>query len=68
MDAKYKDGLTFKWLTVKSLISLDQVVTTYKIFYDHCPENLRHTLTEYDPRFQSIEADIGQICKFPQLD
>ena len=45
-NAEYKDGWTYKWLPVKSLISFDQRVMTYKIFHDLCPENLRHKFTE----------------------
>ena len=45
-NAKYKDGWTCKWLTVKSLISFDQGVMTYKILHDLCPENRRHKFTE----------------------
>ena len=45
-NAKYKDGWTCKWLNVKSLISFDQGVMTYKILHDLCPENLRHKFTE----------------------
>ena len=41
-NAKYKDGWICKWLSVKSLISFDQGVMTYKILHDLCPENLRH--------------------------
>ena len=40
------DGWACKWLTVKSLISFDQGVMTYKILHDLCPENLRHKFTE----------------------
>ena len=40
------DGLVAKWFTVKSLISFDQGVMTYKILHDLCPENLRHNFTE----------------------
>ena len=45
-NAKYKDGWTCKWLSVKSLISFDQGVMTYKILHDLCPENLLHKFTE----------------------
>ena len=45
-NAKYKDGWTCKWLSVKSLISFDQGVMTYKTLHDLFPENLRHKFTE----------------------
>ena len=34
------------WLDVKSLISFDQGVMTYKILYGLCPDSLRHKLVE----------------------
>ena len=46
MDAKYKDGWNCEWLNVKSLLSFDNGVMTYKILHDLCPENLRHKFTE----------------------
>ena len=50
--AKYKDGWTCTWLTVKSLISFDQGVMTYRILHDLCPENLRqiHDIRVYDQK------------------
>ena len=46
VDAKYKDGWNCEWLNVKSLLSFDKGVMTYKILHDLCPENLRHKFTE----------------------
>ena len=45
-NAKYKDGCNCNWLDVKSLISFDQGVMTYKILHGLCPDNLRHKLVE----------------------
>ena len=45
-NAKYKDGWDCDWLDVKSLISFDQGVMTYKILYGLCPDNLRHKFIE----------------------
>ena len=45
-DAKYKDGLNCNGLDVKSLISFDQGVMTYKILHGLCPDNLRHKFVE----------------------
>ena len=45
-NAKYKDGLDCNWLDVKSLISFDQGVMTYKILHGLCPDNLRHKFVE----------------------
>ena len=45
-NAKYKDGWNCNWLDVKSLISFDQGVMTYKILHGLCPDNLRHTFVE----------------------
>ena len=44
--AKYKDGWNFNWLDVRSLISFDQGVMTYKILHGLCPDNLRHKFVE----------------------
>ena len=46
MDARYKDGWTCRWLVVKSFISFEKGVMTYRILHDLNPENLRHTFTE----------------------
>ena len=45
-NAKYKDGWNCNWLDVKSLISFDQGVMTYKILHGLCPDNLRHKFVE----------------------
>ena len=45
-NAKYKDGWICKLLSVKSLISFDQGVMTYKILHGLCPENLHHKFNE----------------------
>ena len=45
-NAKYKDGWNCNWLDVKSLISFDQGVITYKILHGLCPEKLRHKCVE----------------------
>ena len=45
-EAKYKDGWNCNWLDVKSLISFDQGVMTYKILHGLCPDNLRHKFVE----------------------
>ena len=45
-NAKCKDGWNFNWLDVKSLISFDQEVMTYKIPHGLCPDNLRHKFVE----------------------
>ena len=45
-NARYKDGWTCQWLTVKSLISFEKGVMTYRILHDLCTENLRHKFTE----------------------
>ena len=45
-NAKYKDGWNCNWQDVKSLISFDQGVMTYKILHGLCPENLRHKCVE----------------------
>ena len=45
-NARYKDGWTCERLTVKSLISFENGVMTYRILHDLCPENLRHKITE----------------------
>ena len=45
-NAKYKDGWNCNWLDVKSLISFDQGVMTYKILHGLCPDNLCHKFVE----------------------
>ena len=45
-NAKYKDGWDCNWLDVKSLISFDLGVMTYKILHGLCPDNLRHKFIE----------------------
>ena len=45
-NAKYKNGWNCNWLDVKSLISFDQGVMTYKILHGLCPDNLRHRFVE----------------------
>ena len=45
-NAKYKDEWNCNWLDVKSLISFDQGIMTYKILHDLCPDNLRHEFIE----------------------
>ena len=45
-NANYKDGWNCDWLDVKSLISFDQRVMTYKILHGLCPDNLRHKCVE----------------------
>ena len=45
-NAKYKDGWNCNWLDVKSLISFDQGVMTYKILHGLCPDNPRHKFVE----------------------
>ena len=45
-NAKYKDGWNCNWLDVKSLISLDLGVMTYKILHGLCPDNLRNKSVE----------------------
>ena len=45
-SANYEDGWSCNWLGVKSLISLDLRVMTYKILHGLCPENLRHKCVE----------------------
>ena len=46
VGAKYKDCWNCEWLNVKSLLSFDKGVMTYKILHDLCPENLQHKFTE----------------------
>ena len=45
-NAKYKDGWNCNWLDVKSLISFDQGVRTYKILHCLCPYNFHHKFGE----------------------
>ena len=45
-NARYEDGWNCNWLDVKSLISFDLGVITYKILHGLCPENLRHKFAE----------------------
>ena len=45
-DTKCKEGWNCKWLNVKSLISFDQGVMTYKIMHGLCPESIRHKFVE----------------------
>ena len=66
-NAKYKDGWNCNWLDVKSLISFDQGVMTYKKYY------MVYVLTIFainllkDPWFLSIKREIIEISKFPKL-
>ena len=42
-ECKIKEA---NWLNVKSFISFDQGVMTYKILHGQCPDNLRHKFVE----------------------
>ena len=65
-NAKYTGGWACKWLTVKSLISFDQGVMTYRILHDLCPENVCHKLTERST-ISGYRTRTVEICKFPKL-
>ena len=45
-NAKYKGGWNCNLLNVKSFISFDQGVITYKVLHGLCPDNLRHKVVE----------------------
>ena len=61
MDAKYKDGWNCDWLNVKSLLSFDKGVMTYKILHDLCPENLRHKFTERSMISEYRTRNLGDL-------
>ena len=66
VNAKYENGWTCEWLFVKSLISYDHTVMTYKILHDLCPENLRHKFTKRST-ISVYSPGIIEICKSPKL-
>ena len=45
-NAKYKNGWNCIWLDVKSLISVNHGLMTYKILHGLCPDNLRNRFVE----------------------
>ena len=45
-NSKYKEGWNCNWLHVKSLISFDQGVMTYRSLHGLCPNYLHHNFVE----------------------
>ena len=67
MKNAYKDGCTYKYLTVKSLFSFDQGVVAYEIMHMTSAPKIFTITSLKDFIFQAIGPDIAERCKFPVL-
>ncbi len=68
-SANIKDGWTYNWLNVRSLITYDKLLMTYKIVNGQCPEKLKgkFKLISQISNYQARNSDPLQIPR-PRLE